>query len=791
MLELYEIGRVFQSGAAAVTALDGITLSFRAKGMAAILGPSGSGKTTFLNIIGGIDQADRGTMIYRGHNTDEFSDKEWDDYRSHRIGFVFQNFNLIGHLTAEENVTLAMMFSGTPFSERKMTAQKVMEQLSILDLAKRRPTDMSYGQQQKVAIARALVTDPEILLCDEPTGSLDNEAGEEIMQLLQKESRRRLVIIVTHNMELADLYADRIISFRQGRVESDSKPFTVHRTKMQMKLHTGKMHLQDALVMGLRELAAARWRTVLALVGCCTGIISLMMAFGLSSGLSGAVSEYEAGIMARFPVIITEEEMNIEDSGDHDVTADSGADAGNSIYLYDPDSLTSSHTNVITKNYIQYIEKIKPDICSMVAFVQPVGMNLIRTDTGGKNIPGTILPQPELSISTAGLKGVELASYPECTADFNKLSETPAADDMTASFDDSYLRKYYDLMDGAYPDGACDLCIVTDHANRVPESVLAGLGMTADGSGEIPFSSLVGMEIKMVHNDDYYMQNPDGTYAARTDYGAMADLEQNITLRITGILKAKSGQNGAVLRSGIVYSSQLAELVSVRAASSKAVIAQRGSNVDILTGAPLDEQGKAEALAHLGGRLIPSEILLYPQNFSGKQDIFDYLDEYNDKDRNDSEKIYYSDLSAQITDTTDQILKEVAAGFKIFAAAAFIVSFIMIFMMTYSEVKESTVKIGLLRALGARRHDISSIVNAGTFSMGLLAGLLGIFMSWLIIHPVDQAVLRAIGIENVLAFNGQRAFYLVLFSILLTLAAGYLPARFASGQDPSEALRRS
>lgn len=791
MLELYEIGREFQNGAVKTAALDGITLSFRARGMAAVLGPSGSGKTTFLNVIGGIDQADCGTMIYRGRNTDEFSDKEWDVYRSHRVGFVFQNFNLIDHLTVEENISLAMMFSGMPASERKNRVQNVLEQLSLQELKHRRPPEMSYGQQQKAAVARAIVTDPEILLCDEPTGSLDNEAGEEIMQLLQKESRKRLVIVVTHNMELADLYADRIITFRSGRVESDSKPFTPHRMNIPIKMHTGTMHLQDAFVMGVRELISARWRTVLALIGCCTGIISLMMAFGLSSGLKGAVSEYEAGIMARFPVVITEEEMNIEESGENDETGTADAGTGSSVYLYDPDSLTSSHSNLITKSYISYTEKIKPDICSMVAFVQPVGMNLIRTDADGNTIPVKIAPPTELSISAEGIGGIKLASYPECTADLGDVSDASGTSDNAVSSDTSYIQKYYDLIAGSYPSGSSDLCIVTDDENRVEASALTGLGISMDGNQEVPFDSLVGMEIEMIHNDDYYTANSDGTYTARTDYAAMKGLEKNVALRITGILKAKKGQNGAVLRNGIVYSSGLSELVSERAASSKVVITQRGSSVDVLTGTPLDAKGRIKALEMLGGRLLPSEILLYPQNFSSKKSIFSYLDQYNDNVKKDSEKIYYSDLSSQITDTTDQILQEVAAGLKIFAAAAFIVSFIMIFMLTYSEVKESTVEIGLLRALGARRRDISRIVNAGTFSMGLLAGLLGVFASWLVIRPVDRAIFRAIGIENVLAFNGQRAFYLVLFSILLTIAAGYLPARFASGQDPSESLRRS
>jgi len=767
MLELKEIGREYRVGGRTTVALDGINLAFRTKEFVAILGPSGSGKTTCLNLIGGLDQPDYGEMIFRGVNTGDFTDSQWDSYRSNSIGFIFQNFNLLNHLTIVENVALAMMMSGERFSKSRDRARAILRELGLGNQLYKKPNQLSNGQQQKVAIARALVTDPDILLCDEPTGSLDYADSEEIMGLIQKESRSRLVILVTHNAELADMYADRIITFREGRVASDSKPYNMKRVMTPFRLKKSCMNFSSALLLGFRELLASRWEALLIAVACSAGIVSLMLSASLSTGIQGSINNFESDTIAEYPVVISSNTTSKQSDTDDDSSDTEDVEA------YDASASVKSRENILSDDYMKYLKKMNPDICSSIAYIQPFGMNLLRMGADGQAV----------SVS------VDTSDTGNMTSDSDGLSIAVIPESMTSTSSD-WLDTNYDLLAGEYPSADTDLCLVVDAKNRVPTDTIKSLGVDTSAGQNIPYDQLAGMELRLIGNDDYYMIGESGYYTARTDYQELWNLDGDVTLRISGIIRAKQDAPAAVLKSGIAYGSGLVTLVTDRATSSKIVITQRSSGVNVLTGEVLDEPGREKAMAALGARLLPDSIIVYPTSFDTKTAVLAYLDKYNSKVQKAENMIYYTDLSAKMTSSTNRILGEMATGLRIFSIAALAVTFVLIFMLIYSSINARTREIGVFRALGARRKDIVRVVDAKTFLLGLISGLLGTGAAYVIITPVNNQIYKAIGLKDALLYDGQMAFYLVLFSIILTIAAGHPPARSASSREPAEALRR-
>jgi putative ABC transport system permease protein len=787
MLELRNIKKTYHAGGIETRALDGISVAFPQKEFVAILGKSGSGKTTCLNIIGGLDRYDSGELIFKGKNTVDFQDKDWDAYRNNTIGFVFQSYNLIMHLGIVDNVELGMTLSGIPARERHKRALEVLEQVGLKEHLHKKPNQLSGGQMQRVAIARALANNPEILLCDEPTGALDTATSAQIMDLIKQISHDRLVIMVTHNQEIAEKYATRVIRFQDGKIISDSRPYQPGQQLESCELKKTSMRYTTALRLSFRNLLTKKGRTFLTALASSIGIIGIAVILSLSTGFRQQIEGFQRDTMSEFPIIISQASMKLDENQRAALQSEiqgivTGAEEyvdSEEVFLYDPSENQIVHTNIITDEYIQYLNNIDPEICRSIGYARIVAMNMVR------NTDGTVIPvsltNPLASMATSGTSGLSgisgissigLSSYPE----------------ILKSGEPSYLEQNYELLEGAYPEAVTDLVLVVDTKNRIDFNVMKNLGFKTENIDSIKFEDIVGTEFKIVSNDDYYQKTEFGSFVPSTDYQAMYDSPRSITVRISGIVRKAKDARSALLASGLAYSDGLSEMIINNAADSEIVKAQQASDKNVITMQDMDAASRAFFLAYLGGSSIPYMIMVYPDNFEDKDAVLAYLDAYNEGREPDS-RIIYTDMAGTISKMTRGIMDGTTIVLIAFAAVSLVVSLIMIAIITYTSVLERTKEIGVLRALGARKKDITRVFDAETCILGIFAGVLGVAIAYLLTIPINQIMYNLTDLKGVADLQILYAVLLVVVSTLLTMLGGHIPARMAANRNAVEALR--
>lgn len=777
MLELVNIKRSYEVGGIETKALDGISVAFRQKEFVAILGTSGSGKTTCLNIIGGLDRYDSGDLIIKGKRTVDFKDKDWDAYRNNSIGFVFQSYNLIMHLSIVANVELGMTLSGVSSEEKHKRAIAVLEQVGLKDHLHKKPNQLSGGQMQRVAIARALANDPEILLCDEPTGALDSNTSVQIMNLIQEVAKDRLVIMVTHNPELAEEYADRIIRFQDGKIISDTHPHVEKPKGDEFHLKKTSMSFLTALRLSFNNIRTKMGRTTLTAFASSIGIIGIAIILSLSTGFQSHINDFQKDAMSEFPIIISQSAANLDADSLKEMREENTKEEyvnSDEVFLYDPTETSITHTNVFTEEYVDYLNKIDPEICGSIGYTRLVNMNLLR------QVDDKVTPVSLSSPLTSGsgqsgfgaMGGSSLSSYPK------QLREG----------EESYLVKNYELLAGEYPASSNDLVLVVDSRNRLDFNILKNLGFITEDEDSIKFNDIVGTEFKIVSNNDFYTPTEVGTYLPGNDYKAMYDSPDSITVKIAGIVRQKEEVTMGLLANGIAYSDELSEQIIDNAMDSDIVKAQKETDKNIMTMEDMDESTKSTFLAYLGGNSTPFMIMVYPDNFEDKDAVTAYLDAFNDgKDTKD--KIVYTDLAATMSSLTGGIMDGITLVLIAFAAISLVVSLIMISIITYTSVLERTKEIGILRALGARKKDITRVFDAETFILGVFSGVLGVVISWLATFPINVLLYKLTELENVATLQLSHAVLLVSISTILTVLGGHIPAKMASRKNAIEALR--
>jgi len=790
MLQVKGVSKSYTTGDFTQVALDDVSLEFGKTEFVAVLGPSGSGKTTFLNLIGGLDKYDSGDLIINGKSTKDFADWEWDAYRNNSVGFVFQTYNLITHLSVLDNVEMGLTLSGVPAAERHARAVEALERVGLKDHINKKPNQLSGGQMQRVAIARALTNDPDIILADEPTGALDSVTSAQVMDLIKEIAADKLVIMVTHNAELAEEYADRIVRFQDGHVISDSNPRRASRDERGYQLKKTGMDFLTALKLSGRNISTKKWRTALTALASSIGIIGIALILSLSNGFGLQVEEFQDDALSEFPVMITPNSIEVDAETMDEMRGELPTSRlmGETEYadtqevaLYDPADETIAHVNVITDEYLEYVQAIDPAICDSVGYLRMVGMNLLREDDG-EIVPasisvGTTSADGMQSISSGGgdlssMSGVGLSSYPESLDG----ASTP------------YLEENYDLLSGEYPAEMTDLVLVLDNMNRVDREVLLKLGFDVGSTDEIPFEEIVGTELKLIDNDDYYVKSPMGNFVPGTDYEAMYDSENSTTLRISGIVRLKPDVAIGLVGNGIAYSDELVQHVIDNAADSAIVKAQREADHNVITLEAIDENQKSMNLAYLGGDSVPLMMFLYPKDFESKDAVLAYLDDYN-VGRDEADTVIYTDLASSVTEMTGGIMDGITLVLVAFAAISLVVSLIMIGIITYISVLERTKEIGVLRALGARKKDIVRVFTAETFIIGVVSGLLGIGIAYVLTIPTNIIIENTTGLAGVSQLPVLYAFALVVVSVALTLIGGAIPAQMAADKDPVEALR--
>ncbi len=791
MLQLKNITKSYTTGDFTQVALNNISLNFRKNEFVSILGQSGSGKTTCLNVIGGLDHYDSGDLIINGKSTKNFKDSDWDAYRNNSIGFVFQSYNLIGHLNIVDNVEMGMTLSGVSASEKHAKAIEVLEKVGLKEHIHKKPNQLSGGQMQRVAIARALANDPDIILADEPTGALDSATSEQIMNLIKEIADDKLVIMVTHNPDIAEKYADRIIKFKDGQVVDDSNPYNNIKDVTGYQLKKTSMSFFTALKLSGKNIATKKWRTALTAFASSIGIIGIALILSLSSGFQTQINQFQNDALSEFPIMISKSAMSIdmetmkEMRGEMlSIVRDEKEQINtDEVYLYDSTENTIAHTNKITKEYIDYINAIDPAICRSIGYTRMVGMNLLRR-ADEKTYPVSIAvginmgagndsrDMQSMMGGVSSMRGIGFTSYPEVLD--NSL--------------DSYLEKNYDVLAGEYPSKSTDLVLVVDDQNRVDYSILKNLGFDTDDVDSIKFKDIVGTEIKLITNNDFYKKTSMGNFMPGTDYDAMYDSKNSITLQISGIVRLKEDVTLGILGNGIAYSDKLVQEILNIEEDSEIVKEQLKADYNVITMEKIDKASKESFLSYIGGDSTPYMIHLYPTDFEAKDAVLSYLDDYN-TNKADEDTIVYNDLASSMTEMTGGIMDAITLVLIAFAAISLVVSLIMIGIITYISVLERTKEIGILRALGARKKDITRVFNAETFIIGACSGLLGIGIAYALTFPINHLLLNMTDLANVAQLNPIHAILLITISIILTLIGGTIPAKLAAKKDPVEALR--
>ena len=767
MLELRNISKSYKTGNFKQIALKDINLKFRKSEFVCILGQSGSGKTTLLNILSGLDRYDKGDLIINNKSTREFKSADWDAYRNNCIGFIFQSYNLIHHISVLDNVELGLTLSGVAKKERRKRALNMLDKVGLKKHINKKPNQLSGGQMQRVAIARAIVNNPDVILADEPTGALDTKTSKEIMNLIKEIAKDKLVIMVTHNPELAKEYATRIIELSDGKIIKDSNPIIEQESdNKKYEIKKTAMSFLTALSLSLNNIKTKKGRTILTSFACSIGIIGISLVLALSNGFDKQIDIFEADTLSSLPIMINSNVMEIdeEDIKNRREEVLNSSEEKEKIIPYDVKENMNVHQNIINSEYLEYLNKIDPSNILGITYMHSTGLNLIMEKENGIKILNT----DDLNMQTTPKYLGEQENY--------------------------YLEQNYELVAGSFPKEMTDIVLLLDSNNRIDTTVLESLSLPTDH--ELSYDEVLDIELKVIMNNDFYRKYGN-IYSINSDTSAMFDSEDAITLRITGIIRNQNdnkltqiqemmGINGV---GGIFYTNELIEKVISINSNSEIVEAQRNSNLNVLTGETIsDSKVKENLLLYLGSEDKPISILIYPSNFNNKDKILNYLDQYN-KDKDISNQIIYTDMASSIVDMSSNIMDAITYVLIAFSAVNLIVSGIMIAIITNISVLERTKEIGILRSLGARKKDITRVFNAETIIIGLSSGLLGIIIARLLIFPINIILENITNLEQVARMSIYHVILMVGISIIVTLVGGLIPAVRASHKDPVEALR--
>lgn len=774
MLELKKITKSYKTGNFTQQALDEISLKFRKNEFVSILGPSGSGKTTLLNIIGGLDRYDSGDLIINNKSTKDYKENDWNAYRNNCIGFIFQSYNLINHITILENVEMGMTLSGVPNKEKVRRAIEALEKVGLADHIHKRPNQLSGGQMQRVAIARALANDPDIILADEPTGALDTKTSEQIMELIKTISKDKLVIMVTHNRELAEKYSTRIVEVKDGKLLKDSNPVKEkEESNNRFQIKKTSMNFLTALNLSFNNIKTKKGRTALTAFASSIGIIGIALILSLSNGFQTKIDEYETDTLSQMPVTISTQAMNMDEKTMQQMMKkreNHPAYTNKKLIYPQANELESMlHINKIDNNYIDYIENIDKDKLNAIGYEYGTTLNVVAKKADESY--GLVPTATNYSMSTTSMTGI--------------MGWTLFPNSIEGK---SMLEKDYDVLAGKINEREPGIVIAVNSRNELDKATLEQLGY--DTSDNLSFTDILDKEFKVIPNDNYY-EEVNGYFVPSKDYERMYNDKSATTIKVQAIIRGKEDKK-ELTKSGIYYNSALVDNMINKNKESAIVKRQQEVNYNVLTGQPFDNTTstvtKENVLGILGAEVTPSIIYLYPKDFEAKDYITSYLDEYN-KGKEEADEVLYTDYAAMISSLSGSIMDAITYVLIAFSSISLIVSCIMIAIITYISVLERTKEIGILRALGARKKDIKRVFNAETFLVGIFSGLLGIIIAEVLTFPTNQIIENLSDLPNVAQLNPIHAIILVLVSVTLTVLGGLIPASIASKKDPVEALR--
>ncbi len=871
MLKLVGIKKDYALGDTQVPALKGVDIEFRSNEFVSILGPSGCGKTTLLNIIGGLDRYSDGDLIIDEKSTKLYKDSDWDTYRNHTIGFIFQSYNLIPHQSVLSNVELALTLSGVSKAERRKRAIDALEKVGLLDQIHKKPNQMSGGQMQRVAIARALVNNPDVLLADEPTGALDSETSVQIMELLKEIAKDKLVIMVTHNPDIAEEYSTRIIRLLDGKVISDTSPY-IQETDDEQKKDNKKtkkpsMSFFTALSLSLNNLLTKKARTFLTSFAGSIGIIGIALILSLSNGVNAYIERVEEETLSSYPITIEEAGMDMSGLAD-DLMGEVEATEKEPDKIYSNNIMTEMMSTMINgisvnnleafKEYLDKTDELDPYI-SDIQYSYSTDLNIYTLD--GEHInPNQIFNKlmasmgSDIDTNTSPMGSGMMMSNSEV---WHQLSNN-----------DELLDKQYEVVSGRLPEAYNEVVIVVNSNNQISDYTLYSLGLKDSAELEemmekakkgekieateetsYTYKEILNLEFKLLLNSDYFEKNQNGTWTDKTDDSLFitTQLENAEKVKVVGILRPSEESVNEQTSGFVGYKKELMETLINRVNDSEIVRAQKeNEKINVLTGQPFETdydnmtyaqvlgyistlpteqqqqymgyissmkaQGKTEdeitklfadsmkaqsknatydsnlALMGVSNLNKPSTINIYPKDFESKENISHIIDKYN-QNAEESEQIKYTDYIGLMMSSVTTIINAISYILIAFVSISLVVSSIMIGIITYISVLERTKEIGILRAMGASKKDISRVFNAETLIVGFVAGALGIGVTLLLLIPANAIIKALTDIGGLAQLPVQGGIILVIISMVLTFIAGLIPSKIAAKKDPVTALR--
>ena len=866
MLKLKQIVKTYVSGEEKVDALKGVDIEFRESEFVSILGQSGCGKTTLLNIVGGLDRYTSGDLIINGKSTKDFKSRDWDAYRNYKVGFVFQSYNLIGHQSVLANVELALTISGVSKKERKQRAIKALEDVGLKDQIHKKPNQLSGGQMQRVAIARALVNNPDIILADEPTGALDTKTSVQVMEILKEISKDKLIIMVTHNPELAEKYSSRIIKILDGKIIDDSNPIKEEneedKKQDKEKYKRTSMKFFTALRLSLNNLMTKKGRTILTSFAGSIGIIGIALILAISTGVQDYIDRVEEETLSSYPLTIQESTIDMNSMAEAmmgEMLQEREIEEGK-IYSSDiMDELLATLSNKMQTNNLkelkQYIEGTENAIknnSNAISYSYNLNINLYKPDTTN----GIVRVNPSTVMDSMGMG--QMMAAEQQSAEIMGMGEmvSSTSNVWTEMLDnEELLKSQYDLLAGTWPTKYNEVVLIVGKNNEISDYTLYTLGIKdqkeikdkikAIEKGEevakseekvYTYEDFLNLSYKLILNSDYYKKENSVWIDKSEDEKYMKEKIANAEeIKIVGIIRQNEQSVATGMTGGIGYIRELEEYVINKSNETEAVKEQKENpELNIFSGLDFPKEGENGAfnydelskeqkymLSTLDSQQIadlmqaytenknasyesnlnklgaidiekPASISIYPKNFEAKENITNAIEEYNQKQKDEGKeenKITYSDLIGTMMKSVSQIIDTISYVLIAFVAISLIVSSIMIGIITYILVLERTKEIGILRAIGASKKDISRVFNAETLIVGLISGLIGIGVTILLTIPINSLIYTVTGVKVVTQVPKVAGVILVVISVVLTMIAGLIPSKMASKKDPVIALR--
>ena len=771
MIKVKNLTKIYHSGSLTCTALDNISIDFEDKGFVMVLGPSGCGKTTLLNVLGGLDNDYQGEILINDKSVSSFNDANFDSYRNQYVGFIFQNYYLIPHLTVYDNIALTLEMSSIETNvEEKVDS--VLKIVGLLDKKDAYPKMLSGGQKQRVAIARALISSPYIVLADEPTGALDSKSAESIMELLKEISKTRLVVMVTHNKDFAYKYGTRVISMLDGKIVEDNFSQKEKKKEEIKELKKVKIPFLTSFKWGFKNLFNKKVRSALTIIAGSVGIIGMGLILSLTSGIYDYIGDAQGTSLGKYPVTVTSYPRTSSENNKDELIEYPDTDY---IIVEKGDMVTQEHYNLFQNDFFTYLEGMDQNLYTIKDSNSYINFQVI-TNNEGK---------------------------------YEKISSS-YFEQIVAN--EEFVNEQYDCLLGKVPTSLNELAIVVDTYNRIDASLLESLGFNIE-EDKIYFSDLISdKEYRFIDNNDYYVKGDGDKYYVygESHYQRLFDSSKT-SLKIVGILREKENSKTPLYGPGILYTPAFTEFVKEKAGLSDIVKEQLecGETKDVFTGLPFETRISGnysysttyqyeQRLVNIGYQEVVTQLYFYTDNFEDRLAILDYIDQY-ELDEDSPTIIRTYDYIELVTNEFSMLVSLFSNIMLVFAIVFISVSALLIGILIYISVIERRKEIGLLRSLGARKKDITMMFLLESSAIGICSGIIGIIGAALLNKPVSGVVKSMIAQYtttmlsstpvNIDNFRWWVAPVMLIISVIVTLIAGLIPAIKASKKDPIESLK--